>query len=82
MIMCMCLSALIQRLEEDVNVHNYLATEKLPKELEVKRKQVANLEKVANVPALTSQDLEKIKKKVRWSTARNITLLSRSNFTR
>ena len=51
-------------MEEDVNVHNYLATEKLPKELEVKKKQVANLEKVANVPALTAQDLEKIKKKV------------------
>ena len=59
-----CFTALIQRLEEDVNVHNYLATEKLPKELDVKKKQVANLEKVANVPALTAQDLEKIKKKV------------------
>ena len=47
-----------------MNVHNYLATEKLPKELEVKKKQVANLEKVANVPALTAQDLDKIKKKV------------------
>ncbi|XP_043230234.1 intraflagellar transport protein 81 homolog [Amphibalanus amphitrite] len=56
--------ALIQRLEEDVKVHSYLATEKMPKELEVKKKQVANLEKVANVPALTAQDLEKIKKKI------------------
>ncbi len=43
---------LLTKMEEETNVNSYIVTQKLPKELEAKRKNVANLQEVTNQPAL------------------------------
>ncbi|KAB7496012.1 Intraflagellar transport protein 81-like protein [Armadillidium nasatum] len=55
---------LIQRLEEEVNVNNYIANEKLPKELTGKKKLVETLKRVADEPAMGQQEIDMINKKV------------------
>lgn len=54
----------MRKLEEDIQIHSYLANEKLPKEIEAKRAIVHDLAKVASQPALDQSDIEQIKKMV------------------
>jgi len=56
--------SLISRMEEDNQLNNYLVNEKLPKELEAKRKQVRNLRKVASGGVLNERDLERLEEKI------------------
>ena len=56
---------LLQKLEEEAKVNAYIVNEKLPRELEQKKQAVASLEKVLNQPALTQNDLQELKKKIK-----------------
>jgi len=51
---------LISRMEEDNQLNKYLISDKLPKEIEARKKTVKDLQKVALEPAMTQQDLEDI----------------------
>uniref|UniRef100_A0A914WSH3 Intraflagellar transport protein 81 homolog n=1 Tax=Plectus sambesii TaxID=2011161 RepID=A0A914WSH3_9BILA len=52
----------MRKLEEDIQIHSYLANDKLPKEIEAKRAIVHDLAKVASQPALDQSDIEQLKK--------------------
>ena len=56
---------LIQRLEEETRVNAYIATEKLPKELEAQQAAVKSLQKVISQPALGQDDIKALKEKIR-----------------
>ena len=56
---------LIQRLEEETRVNAYIATEKLPKELEAQQAAVKSLQKVISQPALGQDDIRALKEKIR-----------------
>lgn len=56
---------LIQKLEEENKVNSYLCTEKLPKEIEMRRKVIKNLEQVVNEPAMGHGDLEDINDQIK-----------------
>ena len=56
---------LLQKLEEEAKVNAYIVNEKLPRELEQKKQAVASLEKVLNQPALTQNDLQELKKRIK-----------------
>ena len=56
---------LLQRIEEETKVNTYIVTQKLPKELDNRRKTVENLERVINQPALGQDDLNALKEKIR-----------------
>jgi len=56
--------SLISRMEEDNQLNNYLVNEKLPKELEGKRKRVRNLRKVAGGGVVSERDVERLEEKV------------------
>lgn len=55
---------MLQRLEEETNVLMYIVNQKLPKEIESKRKEVQTLQLVASEPAMGRGDLESLKEKV------------------
>ena len=44
--------ALLQKIEEETKVNTYIVMQKLPKEIDAKRKMVENLQKVIDQPAL------------------------------
>ena len=53
------------KLEEESNVNTYIVREKLPKEIESKKKIVKNLREVTNQPALGQDDISKLKAKIK-----------------
>lgn len=55
---------MLQRLEEETNVLMYIVNQKLPKEIESKRKEVQTLQLVASEPAMGRGDLESLKEKI------------------
>nr|VZI36818.1 unnamed protein product [Spirometra erinaceieuropaei] len=57
--------ALINRLQEEVKVNQYLATDKQPKEIEVTKLYVDDLTKVASQPAMTQNFLDQLNQKLR-----------------
>lgn len=57
--------ALINRLQEEVKVNQYLATDKQPKEIEVTKLYVEDLTKVAGQPAMTQSFLDQLNQKLR-----------------
>ncbi|VDM04388.1 unnamed protein product [Schistocephalus solidus] len=61
----LCSAALINRLQEEVKVNQYLATDKQPKEIEVTKLYVEDLTKVAGQPAMTQSFLDQLNQKVR-----------------
>ncbi|XP_035693402.1 intraflagellar transport protein 81 homolog isoform X1 [Branchiostoma floridae] len=61
--------ALIEKLQEENNVNTYLGQEKLPKEIEAKRKVVADLQKVVLEPAMGQSDLDELHTKIKDSNA-------------
>ncbi|XP_070538822.1 intraflagellar transport protein 81 homolog [Ptychodera flava] len=56
---------LIKKLEEENKVNAYLCQEKLPKEIEAKRKTVQDLQRVISEPAMGQSDLDELDKKIR-----------------
>jgi len=57
-------AGLISRMEEENQLNNYLLTDKLPKELEAKRKTVKDLKRVAHAPMMDSNDLERLEDEI------------------
>lgn len=58
---------LLQRLEEETKMTSYIVTQKLPREIEQKQKEVDILSTVATEPVLTRSNLDLLQAKVRYS---------------
>ena len=56
----------MQKIEEETKVNTYIVTQKLPKEIEQRRKTVENLERIISQPALGKDDLNQLRDKVRF----------------
>lgn len=54
----------MKKLEEEINFNSYLTTEKIPRELESKKKSVYFLQKTVGEPALSQSDLNVLEMKV------------------
>ncbi|KHN72838.1 Intraflagellar transport protein 81 -like protein [Toxocara canis] len=54
----------MNRLKEEVETTRYMVEEKLPKEIEAKRAIVAELSKVADMPAIDKNDIAEIQQKI------------------
>jgi hypothetical protein len=65
----------IRKLEEDIQIHSYLANEKLPKEIEAKRSIVQDLGKVSSQPAMDQSDIAEIKKLVQCYLVETLSVL-------
>ncbi|KAH3805178.1 hypothetical protein DPMN_133474 [Dreissena polymorpha] len=52
-----------KRLEEDTRANSYIVKERLPKDIESKRKTVSDLQRVVAEPAMGQADLEELHKK-------------------
>ncbi|RMX60935.1 hypothetical protein pdam_00003457 [Pocillopora damicornis] len=68
---------LIKRLEEENKVNAYLCQEKLPKELEGKKKYAQDLQKVADEPAMGQADLDELNKRIKQLSAEINTLIEK-----
>ncbi|NWH72897.1 IFT81 protein, partial [Piaya cayana] len=55
---------LMKKLEEEINFNSYLATEKIPRELESKKNSVYFLQKVIAEPAMSQSDLNVLETKI------------------
>ncbi|BES89381.1 Hypothetical protein NTJ_02188 [Nesidiocoris tenuis] len=55
---------LVRNLEEEVKMNEYIASEKLPKEIEAKKKEVEILSRIANAPPPSSEALEILRQKI------------------
>lgn len=60
---------LIKRLDEENKVNMYLCQEKLPKELEAKKKYAHDLQKVADEPAMGQNDVDELNKRIKQLSA-------------
>uniref|UniRef100_A0A8C8YH54 Intraflagellar transport protein 81 homolog n=1 Tax=Prolemur simus TaxID=1328070 RepID=A0A8C8YH54_PROSS len=56
--------SLMKRLEEEIKFNSYMVTEKFPKELENKKKELHFLQKVASEPAMGHSDLLELESKI------------------
>lgn len=54
----------MKRLEEEIKFNSYMVTEKFPKELENKKKELHFLQKVISEPAMGQSDLLELESKV------------------
>ncbi|XP_029366525.1 intraflagellar transport protein 81 homolog isoform X2 [Echeneis naucrates] len=57
--------SLMKRLEEEIKINSYMASEKLPKDLEGMRRTVQYLQKVASEPAMGQADLQELEDKIK-----------------
>uniref|UniRef100_H3BA04 Intraflagellar transport protein 81 homolog n=1 Tax=Latimeria chalumnae TaxID=7897 RepID=H3BA04_LATCH len=57
--------SLMKRLEEEIKFNSYMVTDKLPKELESKKKGVQYLQKVVMEPAMGQPELNELEDKIR-----------------
>ena len=55
----------MRRLEEDVNVNNYMVNEKLPTDLSALEVQVTALNRISQMPAMGQDDIDQFNVKVR-----------------
>ncbi|XP_052216960.1 intraflagellar transport protein 81 homolog isoform X2 [Dreissena polymorpha] len=55
---------LLQRLEEETRANSYIVKERLPKDIESKKKTVSDLQRVVAEPAMGQADLEELHKKI------------------
>lgn len=58
------IAGLVKRLEEEIKFNSYMASDKLPKELERVRSKVHHLQKVASEPAMGHAELDELEEKV------------------
>ncbi|KAM4617060.1 intraflagellar transport protein 81 homolog [Polymixia lowei] len=56
---------LMKRLEEEIKINSYMVSEKLPKELESKRRVVQYLQKVASEPSMGQAELQELEDKIK-----------------
>ena len=61
--MAVWLPGLLMKLEEETRTNQYMVKEKLPKEIALKRKAVADLSRVVSEPAMGQADLDAINQK-------------------
>ncbi|KAF2366713.1 hypothetical protein FHG87_002527 [Trinorchestia longiramus] len=61
--------AIIRRLEEDLNVNNYMVNEKLPRDLKNLEEQVATLTNISRMPALGQDDINAINARIEATVA-------------
>lgn len=57
-------TGLVKRLEEEIKFNSYMASDKVPKELERIRSKVHYLQKVASEPAMGHAELDELEEKV------------------
>ncbi|XP_071378181.1 intraflagellar transport protein 81 homolog isoform X1 [Centroberyx affinis] len=57
--------SLMKRLEEEIKINSYMVSEKLPKELENKRRTVQYLQKVVSEPAMGQAELQVLEDKIK-----------------
>ncbi|XP_046904575.1 intraflagellar transport protein 81 homolog [Hypomesus transpacificus] len=57
--------SLMKRLEEEIKVNAYMVSDKVPKELEAKRRMVQYLQKVVSEPAMGQAELQELEHKIR-----------------
>lgn len=58
------IAGLVKRLEEEIKFNSYMASDKLPKELERIRSKVHYLQKVESKPAMGHAELDELEEKV------------------
>uniref|UniRef100_A0A1B6E6H5 Intraflagellar transport protein 81 homolog n=1 Tax=Clastoptera arizonana TaxID=38151 RepID=A0A1B6E6H5_9HEMI len=56
--------ALLQRLEEETNMTSYIVTQKLPREVEQRKKEIEILTNIAMEPSLTASNLDVLQTKI------------------
>ncbi|XP_065056271.1 intraflagellar transport protein 81 homolog [Rhopilema esculentum] len=56
---------LVKKVEEENQVNSYMCHDKIPKEIEAKKKYIENLQKVANSHAMTTSDLDSLTSKIK-----------------
>lgn len=61
---CFSVTGLVSRLEEEIKFNSYMASDKLPKELEHIRSKVYYLQKVVSEPAMGHAELDELEDKV------------------
>ncbi|KAA0199560.1 hypothetical protein HAZT_HAZT007344 [Hyalella azteca] len=61
--------AIIRRLEEDLNVNDYMVNEKLPRDLKSLEEQVATLTRISHMPAMGQDDIDAINAKIEATVA-------------
>ena len=71
--------ALLQKIEEETKVNTYIVMQKLPKEIDAKRKMVENLQKVIDQPALGQDDILDLKEKIKIARNEIEELTSKKN---
>ena len=71
--------ALLQKIEEETKVNTYIVMQKLPKEIDTKRKTVENLQKVIDQPALGHDDINSLKEKIKEARNEIEELTSKKN---
>ncbi|KAM3868391.1 intraflagellar transport protein 81 homolog [Diretmus argenteus] len=57
--------SLMKRLEEEIKINSYMVSEKLPKELESRKRTVQYLQKVVSEPAMGQADLQELENKIK-----------------
>ncbi len=60
----MLVPGLLQKLEEESKVNEYMVRDKLPKEVAVARKVTTELQKIVSEPAMGQADLDEINNRV------------------
>lgn len=60
---------LVRKLEEENQVNTYMCNEKIPKEIENKKKYGENLQRVASEPAMSNSDLDALNAKIKSLSA-------------
>ena len=71
--------ALLQKIEEETKVNTYIVMQKLPKEIETKRKTVENLQKVIDQPALGQDDIASLKENIKMTRVEIEELTNKKN---